>query len=246
MIWLRFGPLAVCMESDYRELPWPWPAFLARHPGRARWLLRLRVEGRRGAGEDGPLRWGQGAYLGPGFQLTPQQGHYRAEVSSPVACMGALAAALVHESIRGEIALAHGALLAVGRCGVLVLGASGAGKSTVARRAGRRAWGSNAALLWREGHKVAAVALPLTGHGDAAVIPRELGLVGARWLGHEPRGGSPAGQVAWWLGGLAAAVGQVAPLDQALWLAKRVPLRGQKVSQGIDRLAGVARPPQAE
>lgn len=236
------------MEGQYREIPWPWPLFLSRHPGPARWRLRLRIEGRRGAGEDGPLRWAHGVYLGPGFRLAPpqQDACYQAEVSSSVACMGALATALVHEASRGELALAHGALLAVGSCGLLVLGASGAGKSTVASRAGRRTLGANAALLWREQGHVLAMALPLTGHGDAAVSPRVVRLVGARWLGSAPEGRSAASRAAWWLGGLASAVGRAAPLEQALWLAERVPLRGQKISQGIDRLVGVTRPPQAE
>lgn len=222
--WLLLGPLAVDMEAP--DWPWPWPALRARHPGRARWALRLRCEGAAEAGRPGPLGWADGRYGGPGFWVEPGgEGRYRAQVETPIAAMGALAAALVHEGPGAGFGLVHGALLAVGERGVLLLGPSGSGKSTAALGRGRRTLGSNAALLWEQGGAVCAVALPITGHGDASVGPRVVRVVGGLALG-APRLLGAGQAAARWVSGLATAVGRPPPLDLALTLARRLRLRG--------------------
>lgn len=224
MSWLRFGPLAVYIEPPSIEIPWPWPVFRSRYPGAARWLVRLSLNRAPQAGEDGPLRWNGQAFTGPGFRLTRGGSCYRAQVETPVACMGALAAALVDQSADESFVLVHGALVSVGDCGVLVLGPSGAGKSTLARRLGRRVLGSNAALLWEHRGRVWASPLPITGHGDAAVAARSVRLVGAWMLDRDEGANTPATRVARWLGALAGAKGKAPAVGWSWRLAQTVPL----------------------
>ena len=246
LTWLVWGPLAVEMAGSPAAWPWPWPLFRAAHPGLARFRFALEVTTAAQAGQAGPLRKDGVRYVGPGFEVIPAEGGYQARVETPVAAMGALAAALVDRSVREPFAIAHAALLAVGDCGVLAAGPSGAGKSTLAARAGRRALGSNAVLLWG-GAEVWALPLPLTGRGDAAVGVRAVRLVGAWMPGVRPKSTTEAGLVARWSGVLAAAVGGSAPLERAWWLARRVRARwrgGQYLSQTSDGVPGLARPPQ--
>lgn len=240
-----WGPLAVRMAGSPAAWPWPWPLFRAAHPGPALFRFSLEVTTAAQAGQPGPLRKEGARYVGPGFEVIPAEGGYRALVETPVAAMGALAAALVDRSNREPFAVAHAALLAVGGCGVLAAGPSGAGKSTLAARAGRRALGSNAVLLWG-GAEVWALPLPLTGRGDAAIGLRAVRLVGAWMPGARSEPGSRAGLVARWTGVLAAAVGAPAPLERAWWLAGRVRTRwrGQYLSQTSEGVPGLARPPQ--
>lgn len=227
MRWLLLGPLAVAVEGPACCWPWPWPLFRAPHPG-TRWRLALTLEPRVESGREGPLCFDGQRYTGPGFELWREGQGYRAAVATPVASMGALAAALVDSAPEGPFALVHAALLSVGGGGVLVLGQSGAGKSTLAARQGRRTLGSNAALLWERDGRVWASPLPLTGHGDAAVGQRSVRVVGAWVLGATRPRYTGAGAVACWLSALATARGGAPPFLAAARLARLIEPRGAR------------------
>ncbi len=224
--WLGLGPVAVCMEAPAVLWPWPWPLLRRPGPPRHRWRLALRCRHAPGAGAPGPLvRRGAGDFLGPGFMLRRlDDGAYAASVQGAIESMAALSAALIDTGEREPLAVAHGALLAVGDRGALVLGPSGAGKSTFAARHEARTRGANAALLWTTTSGVRACALPITGHGDASVRPGSVRLVGGLWLG-ESRVLSPGRALGRWVSALATAQG--GRPSSALWPElMRLPLRG--------------------
>lgn len=234
MEWLIFGCISIYIKNIDIELPWPWPMFYARSPGVSRWRIALTFAHDANAGEDGSLRRDEEEWNGPGFSMICNGSKsydgrsFLARVQTPVACMGALAAALIAQESEHSWVLVHGALISVGSRGMLILGQSGAGKSSLSRRLGRRVLGSNAALLWQQAGAIWAIPLPITGHGDAAVAMRSVRLVGAWSLeGGDVACGS-ASAVARWLSAIAGAKGNPPAVEWAWRLAQAVPVHAAR------------------
>ncbi|MFO0675453.1 MAG: hypothetical protein U0169_02890 [Polyangiaceae bacterium] len=195
---LTFGSIRFAIASD---LPWPPARALAAsdvagaEDGDA---IALTIALDERAGHDGGLTWTGRSYVGPGFDVRVDRGtgpasgaasgrdSYAARVSAPASVAGALAAVLVDLQRTRPILVLHAATLRFGERAVVVVGPSGSGKSSLARRHRARALGSNVALVTEGASdppfvsaRPTVVALPLTGKGDDGVVGGTFPLLGA-------------------------------------------------------------------
>jgi hypothetical protein len=228
--WLLLGPLAVRVQAPW--LPFSLALHRSPHPAGARWCSSLVLREDPAAGHEGSLTAVAGGLVGPGFSLQgTERGGYEGRFNGEGGLLGAVAALLVAEGQRQPWLLLHAATLRWGGAAVAFLGASGVGKSTLARRHPGRALGSNAALVWEEAGQWWSVALPLTGHGDTAVRRLVLPLAGGFVLGARSRPAGQVGALVGWLSHVATAKKLPPRLDLVERLAAGVELRGGRGAQ---------------